>query len=36
MQALGFRPLLPAGLQAPIIYTFHMPRDPKFVFQIVL
>ena len=25
MQALGFRPLLPAALQAPIIYTFHMP-----------
>jgi 2-aminoethylphosphonate-pyruvate transaminase len=33
MQALGFRPLLPASLQAPIIYTFHMPRDPRFVFQ---
>jgi 2-aminoethylphosphonate-pyruvate transaminase len=33
MQALGFRPLLPAAEQAPIIYTFHMPTDPKFVFQ---
>ena len=33
MQTLGFRPLLPASLQAPIIYTFHMPRDPRFVFQ---
>lgn len=33
MQALGFRPLLPAALQAPIIYTFHMPREPRFVFQ---
>jgi 2-aminoethylphosphonate-pyruvate transaminase len=33
MQALGFRPLLPAAEQAPIIYTFHMPKDPKFVFQ---
>ena len=33
MQALGFRPLLPPSLQTPIIYTFHMPRDPRFVFQ---
>jgi 2-aminoethylphosphonate-pyruvate transaminase len=33
MAALGFRPLLPAALQAPIIYTFHMPDDPAFVFQ---
>jgi 2-aminoethylphosphonate-pyruvate transaminase len=33
MQALGFRPLLPGALQAPIIYTFHMPKDPAFVFQ---
>ena len=33
MQALGFKPLLPAALQAPIIHTFHMPTDPKFVFQ---
>ncbi len=33
MQALGFKPLLPAVLQAPIIHTFHMPADPKFVFQ---
>ncbi len=33
MQALGFKPLLPATLQAPIIYTFHMPSDPRFVFQ---
>jgi 2-aminoethylphosphonate-pyruvate transaminase len=33
MAALGFRPLLPAALQAPIIYTFHMPKDPAFVFQ---
>jgi 2-aminoethylphosphonate-pyruvate transaminase len=33
MRALGFQPLLPASLQAPIIYTFHMPSDPKFVFQ---
>jgi 2-aminoethylphosphonate-pyruvate transaminase len=33
MAALGFRPLLSADLQAPIIYTFHMPKDPAFVFQ---
>ena len=33
MQALGFKPLLPARLQAPIIYTFHMPADPAFKFQ---
>jgi 2-aminoethylphosphonate-pyruvate transaminase len=33
MQALGFKPLLPSKLQAPIIYTFHMPASPKFVFQ---
>jgi 2-aminoethylphosphonate-pyruvate transaminase len=33
MRALGFRTLLPDHLQAPIIVTFHMPDDPKFVFQ---
>jgi 2-aminoethylphosphonate-pyruvate transaminase len=33
MQKLGFRPLLPERLQAPIIYTFHMPKDSRFVFQ---
>lgn len=33
MKALGFEPLLPAALQAPIIVTFHMPADPRFVFQ---
>jgi len=33
MQSLGFKPLLPDALQAPIIHTFHMPADPKFVFQ---
>jgi len=33
MIALGFKPLLPAELQAPIIHTFHMPCNPKFVFQ---
>jgi 2-aminoethylphosphonate-pyruvate transaminase len=30
---LGFRTLLPDTLQAPIIVTFHMPSDAKFVFQ---
>lgn len=33
MRAFGFEPLLPAGVQAPIIITFHMPRHPNFVFQ---
>jgi 2-aminoethylphosphonate-pyruvate transaminase len=32
MRALGFRPLLADALQAPIIVTFHMPEDPRFVF----
>lgn len=33
MAALGFETLLKPNLQAPIIVTFHMPRDPNFVFQ---
>lgn len=33
MRALGFETLLPDALQAPIIVTFHMPKDPAFVFQ---
>ena len=33
MRALGFKPLLPDKLQAPIIATFHMPTDKAFVFQ---
>jgi 2-aminoethylphosphonate-pyruvate transaminase len=33
MRALGFEPLLPDRLQAPIIVTFHMPADPNFKFQ---
>jgi 2-aminoethylphosphonate-pyruvate transaminase len=33
MRELGFEPLLPERLQAPIIVTFHMPADPRFVFQ---
>ncbi len=33
MRGLGFRTLLPAQLQAPIIVTFYMPADPRFAFQ---
>ena len=33
MRALGFEPLLPDHLQAPIIVTFRMPADQSFVFQ---
>jgi 2-aminoethylphosphonate-pyruvate transaminase len=33
MRTLGFEPLLPERLQAPIIVTFHMPADKNFVFQ---
>jgi 2-aminoethylphosphonate-pyruvate transaminase len=33
MRELGFEPLLPDELQAPIIVTFHMPSDPAFRFQ---
>lgn len=33
MSALGFQPLLPKALQAPIIVTFRMPADKAFVFQ---
>jgi 2-aminoethylphosphonate-pyruvate transaminase len=33
MRALGFEPLLPDKLQAPIIVTFRMPTDKNFVFQ---
>lgn len=33
LEAMGFEPLLPAGLQAPIIVTFRMPADPAFVFE---
>jgi 2-aminoethylphosphonate-pyruvate transaminase len=32
MRTLGFRPLLPDALQAPIIVTFAMPRHPAFRF----
>ncbi len=33
MRELGFRTLLPDGLQAPIIVTFHTPADPRFDFD---
>ena len=33
MRALGFKTLLRDELQAPIIVTFHMPKNDKFVFQ---
>jgi 2-aminoethylphosphonate-pyruvate transaminase len=33
MRALGFETLLPNHLQAPIIVTFRMPAEKKFVFQ---
>jgi len=33
MRELGFATLLPDRLQAPIIVTFHMPKDGKFVFE---
>lgn len=34
MREMGFRPLLPDVLQAPIIVTFHMPTHPAFDFQV--
>jgi 2-aminoethylphosphonate-pyruvate transaminase len=33
MAAMGFATLLPRALQAPIIVTFLMPADPRFVFD---
>lgn len=33
MGALGFTPLLPAAVQAPIIVTFLTPADPLFRFE---
>jgi len=35
MRAMGFRPLLPDALQAPIIVTFHKPSDPRFDFNVL-
>jgi 2-aminoethylphosphonate-pyruvate transaminase len=34
MRDMGFQPLLPSTLQAPIIVTFYTPRDPSFDFKI--
>ena len=34
MRALGFETLLPDELQAPIIITFKMPKDPAFNFDL--
>ena len=33
MARLGFRPVLDARVQAPIIVTFHAPADPKYDFR---
>ena len=33
MRRLGFETLLPDAVQAPIIVTFRMPADPRFVFE---
>lgn len=33
MKKMGFKPLLSDELQAPIIITFHMPEDSRFVFD---
>jgi 2-aminoethylphosphonate-pyruvate transaminase len=33
MGALGFAPLVPAALQAPVIVTFPAPADPAFRFE---
>ena len=32
MRSLGFQTLLPDGLQAPIITSFHSPSDPRYEF----
>jgi len=32
MAAIGLRSFLPAAIQAPIIVTFHAPRDPRYQF----
>ncbi len=33
MREIGFKTLLPDDLQAPIIITFHMPKNPEFDFN---
>jgi 2-aminoethylphosphonate-pyruvate transaminase len=32
MKALGFEPFLKPEVQAPVIVTFHAPRDPAWQF----
>ncbi len=34
LRALGFEPLLPDAIQAPIIVTVKMPADPRFDFPV--
>ena len=34
MAQMGFEPLLPTKLQAPIIVTFHQPADPAYDFPL--
>jgi 2-aminoethylphosphonate-pyruvate transaminase len=33
MASLGFKPFLDASVQAPVIVTFHAPRDPAYDFK---
>ena len=33
MRGLGLRPYLPAGVQSPVIVTFHAPEHPAWDFQ---
>ncbi|WP_085630606.1 2-aminoethylphosphonate--pyruvate transaminase [Pseudomonas sp. R16(2017)] len=33
MAGLGLRSFLPAAIQAPVIATFHAPKDPRYRFQ---
>ncbi|WP_460141269.1 2-aminoethylphosphonate--pyruvate transaminase [Pseudomonas sp. S2_E01] len=33
MSRLGLRSFLPAAIQAPIIATFHAPKDPRYQFK---
>ena len=33
MKKMGFEPLLPDAIQAPIIITFKIPSDPNFIFE---
>jgi 2-aminoethylphosphonate-pyruvate transaminase len=33
MATLGIRSFLPEAIQAPIIVTFHAPKDPRYQFK---